>query len=186
MAFLKGVIGLVPAIALCGVALGTAARASSLTEAQLKAALLFNFASFTEWPEELPPSAPITIGVIGSDSVAAALRALPGQTPGGRDIQVQLVDESQNPRQCQILFISSANQRSIAATLAQVENAPVLTVGESEEFTRLGGIIRIYDDDSGHLRFEIDAGHANRVRLKISSRVLKLARIVGNGDGEKP
>jgi sugar (pentulose or hexulose) kinase len=184
MALLKWLVLVVPAMALCVLALGTFARTESLTEAQLKAALLYNFASFTDWPADLPASAPLVIGVTGNDAIAAALRALPERTTGGRAIQMQSVDESQNPHQCQILFISSANLRSIAATLAQVQNAPVLTVGEHEQFTRLGGIIRLFDD-SGHLRFEIDAPHASRVRLKISSRVLNLARIVGNGDADK-
>ena len=181
MALLKGLVRLVPATTLCVLVMGAVARPSSVTEAQLKAGLLYNFASFTEWPTDL--AAPIVIGVSGNSAIADALRALPGKTAGGREIQMQSVDESQNPRDCQILFISSPNQRSVAATLAQVANAPVLTVGEHEQFTRLGGIIRIYDD-SGHLRFEIDAAHANRVRLKISSRVLNLARIVRNGDGD--
>jgi YfiR/HmsC-like len=184
MALLKRLVVIVPAMALCVLAPVTVARTSSLTEAQLKAALLYNFASFTDWPADLPASAPLVIGVTGDDAIAAAMKALPMRTAAGRPIQMQALDESQNPRQCQILFISSANQRSIAATLAQVEDAPVLTVGEHEQFTRLGGIIRLFDD-SGHLRFEIDAAHASRVRLKISSRVLNLARIVGIGDADK-
>jgi hypothetical protein len=186
MALLKQWLQRPAGIAITAIALlAPAAQASSLTEAQVKAALLYNFASFVEWPDQAGPATPIVICVIGNDAVVRALRSAPGKLATGRPLEIRSLDESEDPRRCQLLFLSAVQERSIAATLARIQAASVLTVGEHDQFTRLGGIIRIYSDD-GHVRFEIDAAHATQVRLKISSRVLGLARIVRNEDVVKP
>jgi hypothetical protein len=98
---------------------------------------------------------------------------------------VRTLGESENLAECQVLYFSGISNRAAAATLARVSTLPVLTVGEQEHFTQLGGIIRVYQEGS-RLRFDVDASHASAVRLKISSRVLNLARVVKDSDAPNP
>jgi hypothetical protein len=178
-------MGLLTARAVCRVgaailvlALSVTAYSSALREAELKAALLYNFASFSQWPAE-QGSGTFVIGVVGDKDLVKALRAVEGQIIDGRPIEIRALDETDDPESVQVLFLSGISERSMAAILARTLNAPVLTVGVHERFTSLGGIIRLFEDH-GHLRFEVDAARAAAAHIKISSRVLNLARIVGN------
>jgi hypothetical protein len=151
-----------------------------LSEAQVKAAMVYNFASFTEWPDSAAAGRPLVVGVLGNDALAKALRAM-GKLGDGREVDVRTMTEAEGLAQCQVLYFSGISDRAAGATLARVSTLPVLTVGEQEHFTQLGGIIRLYQEGS-RLRFDVDASHATAVRLKISSRVLKLARLVKDSD----
>ena len=154
------------------------------SEAQVRAGLVYNFASFTEWPDPTPAERPLVIGVLGNDAVAKALKAT-GKLGNGRDIDVRIVTQGEGLSECQVLYVSAISDRAVAATLARVSTMPVLTVGEHERFTQLGGIIRVYPDGN-RLKFEVDIAHATSVRLKISSRVLDLARVVRDSDAPNP
>jgi hypothetical protein len=120
------------------------------------------------------------VGVLGNEAVAKALRSM-GKLGNGRDVDVRTLSEGEGLTQCQVLYFSGISDRAAAATLARVSTLPVLTVGEQEHFTQLGGIIRLYQEGS-RLRFDVDVSRASSVRLKISSRVLKLARLVKDAD----
>jgi hypothetical protein len=155
-----------------------------LSDAQVRAAMVYNFASFTEWPDSGSPERPVVIGVIGNEALAKALQAS-GKLGNGREIDVRALSDGEGLTQCQVLYVSAASDRAVSATLARVGTMPVLTVGEQEHFTQLGGIIRVYPE-SNRLRFEVDMAHATSVRLKISSRVLNLARLVRDSDAPNP
>ncbi len=161
---------------LCAPLLAGESTSQPLSEAQVKAAMVYNFAAFTEWPEVSAAGRPLVIGVLGNDGLAKALKSM-GSLGNGRDVDVRMLGEGENLAECQVLYFSGISDRAAAATLARVSALPVLTVGEHEHFTQLGGIIRVYQQGS-RLRFDVDASHANAVRLKISSRVLNLARVV--------
>ena len=120
------------------------------------------------------------VGVLGNDGLATSLRTM-GKLGNGRDVAVRSLGEGESLGQCQVLYFSGISDRVAAATLARVSTLPVLTVGEQEHFTRLGGIIRVYQEGN-RLRFDVDVSHASAVRLKISSRVLNLARLVKDAD----
>lgn len=171
---------LIPA-ALVLLTLVPALHGSTITEAEVKAALIYNFASFVEWPTESATDQPLTVGVAGDDLVAAAVRSLP-PLPNGRAIEVLRLDEAGDPRRCQVVYLA-LNERAIGAMLARLGSEPVLTVGEHDRFTQLGGMIRIFTEQ-GRLRFEVDQRHASMARLRISSRVLRLARLVRESDVE--
>jgi hypothetical protein len=156
----------------------------SLSEAQVKAAMVYNFASFTEWPEPSPAGSPLIVGVLGNDALAKALQTM-GKLGNGRSVDVRTLGEGENLTRCQVLYFSGISDRAAAATLARVSALPVLTVGEQEHFTQLGGIIRVYQEGS-RLRFDVDVSRATSVRLKISSRVLNLARLVKDTDAPNP
>lgn len=150
-----------------------------LTEAQVKAGLLYNFISFVEWPPAAAGSV-FVIGVVGSDPVAVALRPLHGETDVSRRIEIREVEGAAEARLCQILYIPASRDRQLPALLAALRNDPVLTVGEHEQFTRMGGVIRLYPERA-RLRLEIDLARAERVNLRISARLLDLARVVRDG-----
>jgi hypothetical protein len=185
MALLELTLGrIVLVAALCvAVPLVGASAPMQMTEPQVKAAMLYNFASFTEWPDPLPQERPLTIGVLGDDAIANALRST-ARLGDGRRIDVRSLSESQDVKECRILYFAAIPERPLAATLARVVTMPVLTVGEHERFTQLGGIIRMYSEND-RLRFEVDVDRATSVRLKISSRVLNLARIPRDADAPK-
>ena len=165
---------------LCTPLLAGESTSQALSEAQVKAAMVYNFAAFTEWPEVPAAGRPLVVGVLGNDGLAKALKSM-GRLGDGRSVEVRMLGESEKLAECQLLYFSGISDRAAAATLARVSTLPVLTVGEQEHFTQLGGIIRVYREGS-RLRFDVDASHASAVRLKISSRVLNLARVVKDSD----
>ena len=167
-----------PVVVLALVALGwRAVLAADLTDAQLRAGYLYNFAQFVEWPQAAP-AAPMLVGVIGDEAfAAAALRLLEGRTAGGRKIVVRALDGSDELERAAMLYIGLDDDRAVATTLARIGRAPVLTVGDSPRFTELGGIVRLYSEGA-KLRFEINVNRSQQSDLRISSKLLNLARIV--------
>jgi hypothetical protein len=163
----------------CGLATWSGASSASVTEAQLKAGFLYNFAQFVEWPGN-EPADEFVIGVMGDVNFDGALEQMRGREVNGRKIDVQFVDEQDDVSGCEILFIAAPDDRATASALARVGHSPVLTVGESVRFTKLGGIIRLYKDND-KLRFEVNVTRAQSAGLRISSKMLGLARITKEG-----
>ena len=158
--------------------IGAAAGAS---EYELKAAFLFNFAKFVDWPPNaLDKAAGVSVCVLGDDPFGELLdRTLAGKSVHERPLVVRRHDDLAATGDCHILFVSAAEERRLARVAPP--QAPVLTVGETDGFVRRGGIIAFAMDDS-RLRFEINADAADRAGLRISSQLLKLAtRVVHDG-----
>src|SRR5262245_16077410 len=141
-------------------------------EYRVKAAYLFNFTKFVEWPAgAVSDGAPFPICVAGNNPFASALEdTIRGETVGGRSLQSRLA-EGNEP--CQVLFVP--HDVDPAPHLKRTRTQPVLTVGESPDFLKQGGIINFVRDGS-KVRFEISQDAANRAQLRISSRLLRLAR----------
>ena len=156
------------------------ANGAALTEAQLKAGFLYNFAQFVEWPLRSADDDSFVIGVIGDVNFDGALEQMKGREVNGRKIAVQFIDEQDDVTGCAILFIAAPDDRATASALARVGSSPVLTVGESARFTKLGGIIRLYKEHD-KLRFEVNVSRAQSAGLRISSKMLGLARITKGG-----
>jgi hypothetical protein len=159
------------------------ARTAPITEAEVKAGLLYNFASFVEWPEPLPSDRALVVCVAGDDAVAQAVRGLPA-LPDGRALEVWIVDAARDLRQCHLLYVAAVSEHAEAALLARLDRTPVLTVGEGERFTQLGGMIRLFAEKE-RMRFEVHLGHAASAHLRISSRVLNLASAVSDADAQR-
>jgi hypothetical protein len=100
-----------------------------------------------------------------------------GKKIGGHDVAVTTFTEPQMARGCHVLFVSSAERGRTAQVLETMRGASVLTVGESPEFVRHGGIIRFVLDE-GKVRFEVNLNASEKARVKISSKLLSLARAV--------
>lgn len=159
-----------------------AARTLSATpnEYQVKAAFLYNFAKFVEWPPGTfaGPNAPLVVEVLGEDPFGQSLdEAIGGRSVNGHPLLIHRSRRLEDLRGCQLLFVSSAEQKRMPLILARLEGWPVLTVGEWETFAESGGIIQFLLEDN-RVRFAINLDAATRARLKISSKLLTLAKIM--------
>jgi hypothetical protein len=157
-----------------------AAPAEAPSESDVKAAMLYNFAKFVEWPAEAFPSAdaPFVIAVLGNDPLGPALeRLLVGKTVAGRAIRIRRWRKARERGACQMLFVSATEQVELKRLLSDVGQQPVLTVADMPEFAAQGGMIGLVVEDN-RLRFEINTDGTERAHLKVSSRLLSLAHIV--------
>jgi len=151
-----------------------------IEEYQMKAAYLFNFIKFVEWPPQsfASPSSPIVLCVLGEDPFGSALQeAVRGKTAGDRTVVVRPVTDLAGAKRCHIVFVSAATWNHDRPALATLAGNPLLTVGESPGFATKGGIIR-FKLDGARLRFEINVEAAQQARLQISSKLLSLAEII--------
>jgi len=161
------------------------AQVSQPTEYQLKAAFLFNFAKFIEWPEKsfAGPQAPFTICVIGQDPFGGALDEYLAKTIEGRPVQLAHYANVNGPaetRHCQIVFISASEKAHFHDVIESLRGSAALLVGDADGFAASGGTIEFTLEDN-HIRFSINPDAAQRADLKLSSKLLALAKIVHDG-----
>ena len=155
-----------------------AMRAQMADEYALKAAFLYNFAKFVEWPAQTfrTPREPFDICVLGQNPFGSALDDIVrGKTVGERSMEVRQIGAVQEARQCQILFVSSSERKRLSALFDALKGASVLTVGEMDGFAASGGVVN-FKPDGERLRLEIDQEAAGRAGLRISSKLLSLAQ----------
>lgn len=156
------------------------AAAQIVSGSQIKAAFLYNFTRFVEWPEHAfgNRADPIVIGVLGDESIVTDLRALvAGRKVNGRSIAVRSVATADEAADAQVLFVATGATLPIAELAAALAHRPVLTVGEAPGFADAGGAIQLVEQ-SGKLRFEINMAAAGRANVKVSSELQKLATAV--------
>jgi len=159
---------------------GIAAAADVAPDVAVKAALLYNFAKFAEWPA-LPADAPIAFCVVGDDRIAAALEGtVRGQNINDHPLDVSRPHDSAMWRACQLLFIAEPEIRRWIAGLEAIKTMPVLTVSDVKGFSQTDGIIELYVE-GGRMRFAINVDGTERSGLRLSSRLLGLAKIIRNG-----
>jgi hypothetical protein len=173
------------ALALLGVLLfaaGTAgaADAASNKEDQIKAAFVYNFTKFVEWPAASFPEkdAPIVMGVFGKNPFGQELHeAIKDRKVNGRALALRTIHRLEDIRAVHLLFIPAAADAQLAEVTEKLKGASVLTVGESDAFANAGGMIRfVLEGDK--VRFEINMDSAEQAGLKISAQLQKLARAV--------
>jgi hypothetical protein len=163
-----------------GLLLATTVWAQKAEEYRVKAAFLFNFAKFVEWPAHAFKTStdPIAICVVGQNLFGSALNdAVSGKTVDGRTFLVRQISGDQPTTGCQILFISSSERKRFHAILAEIKTTGVLTVGEAEDFAADGGIIN-FRIEAGRVCLQVNVDAADQARLRISSKLLSLAQIV--------
>ena len=151
-------------------------------EYAIKAAYLYNFGNYVEWPVEAFPTndTPLVIGVLGRDPFGEILNEIARtKKVGGRPIVAKRFASLAAYTPCHILFVpSSTDPEEQAAAIRQAHGSPVLLVGENPGFAEQGGTVDFFIEEN-KVRFEINADVAKRQQLKISSKLLGLARIVG-------
>jgi hypothetical protein len=152
---------------------------STFNEYQVKAAYLFNFAKFVEWPATSfhDASSPIRVCIVGSDPFGKSLDELKNKSVGNRKLEIERLKQADQAKACHVLFVSEAEKESQSAILRAVHKKSILTVGETKGFIRAGGIINLIKTGD-KVSFEINRDAADRSGLKISSQLLKLATIV--------
>lgn len=155
----------------------------ALPEYVVKAGFLFNFAKYVEWPADAFEKAdtPITIGIVGADPFGDGLeRTLKNKTVRNRPFSVLRFPERSVLQRCHILFIPRTERENLPAILKQVETWPTLTVGEDEGFSRSGGTTNILIEKEKP-RLEVNPDAADKARLTIDPKLLKVAAIVRTG-----
>jgi hypothetical protein len=149
-------------------------------EYKVKAAFLFKFAGYVEWPPEVfeAPDAAFVIGVIGADALGDQLaQIVAGRSIGGRPVAVRTLRRGEPVSGLHILFIGRSNGGRPLDVLASAKGRPVLTVTESEDAFALGSMINfvIVEDK---VRFDVAPREAELANLKVSARLLSVARKV--------
>jgi hypothetical protein len=166
---------------LFGVLLAISASSQPIDEYEVKAAFLYNFAKFVEWPALTFKNSrdPLRICVMGQNPFGRALvDEIGGKTIAGRPLVYSDVSDASRVADCQILFIASSERKRLPSLFALLPRTGVLTVGETEGFASQGGIVNL-KLEGGRVRLEIDVEAAGQAHLRISAKVLNLAEIVG-------
>jgi hypothetical protein len=177
--------------------------AAAPTEYETKAGYLLNFVEFVEWPAEAfqDATSPVIVGVMGKDPFGAELEKLQDKLVNGRKLQIKRFKgalefrgaEAPGRRQenltlsqlkklaelksCHVLFISSSEKKYLPMVLKPLKTSCVVTVGETPAFVREGGIINFLNEGK-RVQFEINLDAAGSARLKFSSKLLGLAKVI--------
>jgi 3-hydroxymyristoyl/3-hydroxydecanoyl-(acyl carrier protein) dehydratase len=177
--------GMLAGAAIAAAALGAARAqpAGAVLERSVKAAFLYKFLGYTEFPAGAfsDPGSPVLIGVVGSEEMAAELsRIVAGRSINNRTIVVRQFREGEAPGVVHLLFVAGADSARAARVLRQVPPGPVLLVTECSNGLQAGSIInfRVVEE---HVRFDVSLEAADKNAIKLSSRLLTVANHVSKG-----
>lgn len=152
------------------------------SETDVKAAFIYNFTKFVEWPTTaLAPEAPMQICIMGKNDIGNRLRQLHGREAQGHLLQVRLLEPADDQAGCHVMFITRDKARQLAQLLKPSANNATLTVSDAPDFTHNGGMIELFVE-SNRVQFMINLDTAQQAGLKISARMLQLARTPRSGD----
>jgi hypothetical protein len=168
------------ALVLLNGSLGAPAHPQAPSEYQIKAAFLYNFARFIEWPTESfkGEGEPLVVGVLGDDPFGSILdQSLNGKSINGRQLTIKRLKWGQNLRDCQLLFICASEKKRLAQILDSLKGVGVVTISDLNNFCQQGGLIGFILEDN-KVRFVINTDVAEQARLRISSKLLSLAKAV--------
>jgi hypothetical protein len=147
-------------------------------EYEVKAAFLFNFAKFVEWPEAEASSAPVVIGVVGEDPFGEILpRTVLDETVKGRHVEVRHYQPGDDLADCQVLFVGHGPTAGLKELLERASARHILTVSDSEGFLAQGGAINFVLVGK-NVRFDINSTAVRQAGLKMSSKLLAVAHTV--------
>lgn len=167
------IVSLIAALLLLGCA--ASARANELPEYRLKAAFLFNFALYTEWPTDVGPT--LNVCVHGNDPFGEEIDALQGRAVGNRRIAIQRKPRVDALKDCQVVFIASSAIGNLPRVLDALRGVPALTVADSPGAARDGVVLNMGVAQS-KIVFEANLEAARSAKLNLSSKMLRLAREV--------
>ena len=153
---------------------------SAQSEDQIKAAYLLHFARYVEWPESAFSSrkSPVQICMLESDGFHSVVAStVVDKIVGSRSVEVVIVENAATATSCHILFVGDLGKESLEEVLTSLGDASVFSVGNDPDFARRGGVANFFRA-SNKIRFAINRGAASSAGLKISSRLLRLAKLV--------
>jgi len=149
------------------------------SEYKVKSIFLYNFTRFIDWPAEAfaNEAEPFKIGILGNDPFGNYLEdAILGENMAGHPIVIERFKNINEFIDCHILYINLKDTEKVKEAIRLTENKSTLTVGEYENFTRWGGMIRIYSD-SKKIKMQINDTAARNAQLKISAKLLNVADV---------
>lgn len=170
--------------------IGHAAETAGVKEHQVKAAFIYNFAKFVEWPTNRAATGttnatnlgPIVLGVAGKSPCVVELEQIvAGRKINGRDLLVRAVASPADAGKVHVLFVTAGEDDQLEDWLSAGHEAGILTVGETEAFAKRGGMIRFLIE-AEKIRFDVNMEAAEKAGLKLSAQLLKLARTVRRKD----
>ena len=164
-------------LTLAGFAIQLQPACAQFGEFEVKAAFLSSFAQFTKWPSGKfsDAGAPFVIGILGDNPFGGSLEGIiQGRAVSGRRVVIRRGRKADDMRGCQIVYVARSERGRLGEIIASLKGNAILTVGETEQFTRQGGVIG-FKMEGDKVRFDINASAAQRAGLQISSRLLKLA-----------
>jgi hypothetical protein len=153
----------------------------SSNEYQIKAAFIYNFAKFVDWPATaFPlPDSPIILAILGDDPVGRDLNAINGKVVGSHPIQVRYFRSAPALQECHILVVLPSEAMELPAIIQSIQTRNILTICNGvKDFARVGAIINLIKTPQDKIRFEINVDAAKRAGIKIQSPLLNLAKIV--------
>lgn len=158
-------------------------QSSDISEYEVKASFLYNFAKFVEWPPNsfADANAPITFCILGEDPFGTFLDdIIRGKTINGRELTIRRIRKSEDMKGCHVLFISDKENSHLSEILASLKGSSALMIGDSEGFTDHGGAIQFFWEDT-KVHFSINVDAIQRAHLGVSAKLLALANIVHDG-----
>jgi len=170
---------------------GPAVAQPASNEAEVKAAFVYNFLKFVDWPPSSLPrlDRPLRIAIVGEGAVADATASLlQGKRVSVHPLLVVRVKPGEPVSDVHAVFITGADHKEARRTLESMASAPVLTISDDAQFASRGGMIGLYVEDR-RVRFEVNTDATDARGLRVSSRLLALARLVrsgANGEGARP
>ncbi|GAB6063432.1 YfiR family protein [Deferrisoma palaeochoriense] len=166
-------IAAVPLVSRLGFAEG------GLAEAEIKAAIVLNLARFTDWPPGTFPVAasPLRVCLLGDDPVTQALAGLAGETVKGHPVETQRLEALTALDGCHVAYVAAPERKRAAEVIAAIRGKPVLSVADIEGFATWGGAVSFWHM-GGRVRIDVNRAALRRGGLELSSKVLRLARLV--------
>jgi len=151
---------------------------------QTKALMLWNIAKFVEWPDlSTDVHSPLVFTILGEDDLAASLAGvLSSKSVNGRPVFVRFARRPQDAKGSQMLYVAATEVPHMSEVLAAVDATPVLTVSDAPGFAAHGGMVG-FTSEGERVRFEVNLGHAEKTGLKLSAKLLALARLVSDAPG---
>jgi hypothetical protein len=154
------------------------AIAAERPEHEVKAAFLYNFGKYVHWPKSAGPESEFVIAILGADPFGAALdEIVRGKRIGNRPVALKRVSKLSELGGCEVLFISASEEAGLDDILAQLANAPILTVADMPKFVERGGMIGMVVANR-RVQFEVNAMAAERAGIALGSQLMRLARAV--------
>ena len=148
-------------------------------ECRIKAAFLYNFGRFVEWPQEDARNEhKLVIGILGEDPFGPVLdETVRGKKAAGRPFEIKRLSSVDNAASCHLVFVSSSERRPLGKVLAALNGAKVLTVGETPDFLDKGGMINFVIENE-RVRIDLNLSTTQAVGLNVSSQLIRVAREV--------
>lgn len=155
------------------------AESSKLNENEIKAAYLYNFAKFVEWPKTamLRENSPLVICIVGHSPLNEVIESLAGKSIKNHKLVIRQFSRIEDLNECHLLFINAAANRSASQILTAIAPRAILTVSDHSGFAAAGGIIEFVPTDN-KIRFKINNRAAQNINLRISSHLLRLATTI--------